>query len=222
MKAPFHPSKNMMIKPTVLLSSLLISLGIAQEPTTEQEPASEPKMEAPTTSEAEAEAPPEQKPDTMMEGDTPPAAAPKMDNERISAIIAGFDPDVEGEDGLWKFTVGGESVLCVTSEDADRMRILSAAAPLEDVTAVQLVSCMQANYHSALDGRYCIGEETVWAAFLHPLGELSDELFLSAIAQVVSLKKTFGTTYTGGTFQFGGPGITPEEEAEEEPKGPII
>ena len=146
----------------------------------------------------------------------------KMNNERLAAIINKFDPEVEGEPGLWRFTIGGETVICVTSEDADRMRILSAASPLEDVTPTQLVACMQANFHSALDGRYCIGEETVWAAFLHPLGDLSEELFLSAIAQVVSLKKTFGTTYTGGTFQFGGPGITPEEEAQEEPKGPII
>ena len=40
--------------------------------------------------------------------------------------------------------------------------------------------------------------------FIHPLGSLTQEDFLSGVAQVVTAAETFGASYTSGAVVFGG------------------
>ena len=61
---------------------------------------------------------------------------------------------------------------------------------------------MKANFHTALDARYAISDGILWAAFIHPLKELTTEQVKSAITQVYSCARTFGTHYSGGTLIF--------------------
>ena len=63
---------------------------------------------------------------------------------------------------------------------------------------------LEANYDRALDARYCINNEVIWSAFLHPLAELNDRQFLNALDQVVTLKNNFGSSYTSSGLVFGG------------------
>ena len=62
---------------------------------------------------------------------------------------------------------------------------------------------LEANFHSALDGRYAISNGMVYAAYIHPLSPLRPEEVRSALRQVAELGKTFGTTYSSGELLFG-------------------
>ncbi|MEM8952915.1 MAG: hypothetical protein AAGD22_02075 [Verrucomicrobiota bacterium] len=140
-----------------------------------------------------------------------------MTNSRLEELIREIDVDAEGEPGLWEFRVADLTVVCITDESADRMRVMSPVAPLTEITEEELAECMMANYDRALDARYCVNDAVVWSAFIHPLGDLSDELFLSGVLQVVNLRLNFGTTYASSGLQFGGDdGGEAEEEAKEQ------
>jgi len=61
---------------------------------------------------------------------------------------------------------------------------------------------MQANFDTAHDARYSIARDTVWAAYMHPLGSLQKKDFYSALTQVVTLAENYGTSYSSGLFLF--------------------
>ena len=87
---------------------------------------------------------------------------------------------------------------------ADRMRIVIPIATTEDIDEDQLMRLMQANFDSALDARYAIARDILWATFIHPLGSLTDEQFLVGVGQTANIVATYGTTYSSGMFVFGG------------------
>ena len=63
---------------------------------------------------------------------------------------------------------------------------------------------MQANFDSALDARYAIGQGILWSTFLHRMSSLTVEDFLSGIGQSINIVMTFGTTFSSGEMTFGG------------------
>lgn len=63
---------------------------------------------------------------------------------------------------------------------------------------------LQANFDAILDARYAIANDLVWAVFIHPLSSLTEDDFISGIAQTVTAAETFGTTYSSGALVFGG------------------
>ena len=63
---------------------------------------------------------------------------------------------------------------------------------------------LQANYDAVLDARYAIANDIVWSTFIHPLTSLTEDDFISALAQTVTAAETFGTSYTSGAVVFGG------------------
>jgi len=151
----------------------------------------------------------------------------KMNNKRLGRLINKVDPDAKGENGAWRFFLNEMELICFTDESADRMRIMTAVAPLSEVTEAQLAECMKANFDRALDARYCVNHEILWSAFIHPLGSLTDELFDSAVSQVGSASETFGKEYSSGTLFFGGgekseKGGSGPLRADEESEGPTI
>lgn len=104
-------------------------------------------------------------------------------------------------------------MLCITDENANRMRIISPVAMEEDLEPDQLKACMEANFHSALDVRYALSEGTVWVAYIHPLQELTKQQAIDAITQVFNAAETFGSTYNSTHLVF----PKTEKEREEEP-----
>lgn len=63
---------------------------------------------------------------------------------------------------------------------------------------------LEANFHSALDARYATSDGVLYAAFIHPLSPLTEAEVRSAVAQVASLVRSFGTTYSSGELAYGG------------------
>ncbi|PCK08523.1 MAG: hypothetical protein COA42_08825 [Alteromonadaceae bacterium] len=127
-----------------------------------------------------------------------------MNNARLEQFIRAIDENAEGSGGRWQFTVDGIILQVITDERADRMRIMSPIVKTDQLSKEELVRLMQANFDSALDARYAIANNTVWAAFIHPLSILGDEEFLTGVGQTMNIVSTYGTTFSSGLLVFGG------------------
>ena len=84
------------------------------------------------------------------------------------------------------------------------MRAMTAVAEWKSVSADELPVLLAANYDRALDARYCIKDDMLWSAYIHPLTELTENQFLDALQQVVSLAKNYGSSYASSDLMFGG------------------
>lgn len=127
-----------------------------------------------------------------------------MSNQRLAELIHRIDKTAQGKPGYWVFVIEGREVSVVTDEKADRMRIIVPVAPTEKLDKKRLYRLMQANFDSALDARYSIANDILWAAFIHPLSMLGDEEFLAGVGQTVNLALTYGDSYSSGALVFGG------------------
>ncbi|MBY0524216.1 MAG: YbjN domain-containing protein [Gemmataceae bacterium] len=127
-----------------------------------------------------------------------------MNNRRLDVLIRGAAKPIKGELGYWTFGYKDQVLHCITDEKHNRMRLICPVAEMKDVQEPQLLRCMQANFDSALDARYCVYKEQLWSAFIHPLAELTDHSFLSALDQVATLAHNFGGSYSSGALVFRG------------------
>jgi hypothetical protein len=134
----------------------------------------------------------------------PQAEDGQMNNARLRMLIDKVGEDVTGRSGFWQFKLEGYSVLVMTDENADRMRIISPITRASALSETELMRITQANFDSALDARYAVARDTLWSAFLHPLRSLTDTEFLSGLGQVVNLVATYGKSYSSGALVFGG------------------
>ena len=128
-----------------------------------------------------------------------------MDNEQLGKLIrettAAIDED---QPGFWKFEFSGSLVLVITDESHNRMRIMTPVFDVDTIPTDTFRVLLSANFDRALDARYCINDNVLWSAFLHPLRELEDHQFLNALKQVVTLSNNYGTTYTSSDLVYGG------------------
>lgn len=126
----------------------------------------------------------------------------QMDNDKLNSIIYTISDQVEGVNGRWEFLIDSTYFICLTDEFHNRMRIISPINEMKNILNIQINNCMEANFHTALDVKYAISDEVLWVVYIHPLKELSKDQLLSAISQVYSGVKTFGTTYSSGALSF--------------------
>lgn len=125
-----------------------------------------------------------------------------MNNEKLGEIINEISETVEGANGRWQFVIDSTMFICLTDENHNRMRIISPITEIGNMTQEQMIECMEANFHSMLDSNYALSDGVLWSTFIHPLRELSVEQVVSAITQVYSGVKTFGTHYSSGILSF--------------------
>jgi len=126
-----------------------------------------------------------------------------MTNARLGAALESASSVMEGELGRWQFKAGGVSMICLTDETHDRMRIVAPVMEESKMTPDQREQVMRANFHTALDARYAVRDGVLYSAFIHPLSPLTEEEVSSAVSQVAELAKTFGSTYSSGALTFG-------------------
>jgi len=142
----------------------------------------------------------------------------KMNNDKLGAILKEISTDIQGQNGNWQFVVEESLFICITDENANRMRIIAPIIEVKDLDGEQIFKCMEANFHTVLDAKYAISDDVLWSVFIHPLQELTEEQVKSAVYQVFSTAASFGTEYTSGLFSFPKPGEELEREAEEQKK----
>jgi len=122
-------------------------------------------------------------------------------------IIFGEQVDaIEGPPGAIRTQIDGINVYLISDPSSDRMRIVAPIALVAGLDARVLSVMHEANFSTALDARYAISEGVIYSVYLHPISSLTPRLIKSALDQVLSLVKTFGTTYSSGEIEFGRPG----------------
>ena len=89
-----------------------------------------------------------------------------------------------------------------SDEEYNRMRIISPITEYSSLAPSIKDSLMNSNFHLALDARYGVTEDTLYAAFLHPLSSLTVEDFESALKQVSNLATSFAKTYSSAQIKF--------------------
>lgn len=108
-----------------------------------------------------------------------------------------------GKGGFMEFYIGEVQFFMVVDADANRMRIISPVADYQDLSEDQHEILLESNFHDALDARYALSNGVIYAAYIHPLAELTLEQLLSGVYQVASLSVTFGREYSSGVMHFG-------------------
>ena len=142
---------------------------------------------------------PEQ-PDTTSEQAT---KLPAMTQTEMKRIISEIAEDVKGDTDNITFYYNNANLALLSNQAANRMRIVAPVVSAKDLNEQQILATLLANYHLALDARYAIGDGVLYAVFIHPLKELTEEQLVSAVRQVATLRNTFGTSYTSGELSFG-------------------
>ena len=136
----------------------------------------------------------------------------KTTPEYLHYVISQYSDNVEISNNVISFQYAGVPLFCVWDANADRMRMLTPVAKVEDLEPELLITLLKANYHTVLDARYAIGNDVLYAAFIHPLSSITKDELESAIRQVANTALTFGTSFTSGELSF--PGNNQESEAE--------
>ncbi len=128
---------------------------------------------------------------------------PLMTLERMASIVQVIDPEAKFSPNRMQFTVEDVPVVIFFNPVQDRMRAVVAIRPLDGMGPNELLRVLQANFDTALDARYAIANNQLWATFIHPLSSLERDQLISGIGQTVNIARTYGTIYSGGALSFG-------------------
>ncbi len=127
-----------------------------------------------------------------------------MNNKDLEKIIYVVSDSLKGITGNWQFVIENTLLICITDEKNNRMRIISPITREDSLSETEKQKLLEANFHTALDARYAIANDYLWAAYIHPLKELNKAQVLDAISQVYTAALTFGTTYNSTGLSFPG------------------
>ena len=127
-----------------------------------------------------------------------------MNGDVLAKIIQKLDEDAVVNGNSVVFEIAEREMMMVYDSEANRMRVISPVIQVSALPDGVMERMLQANYDAVLDARYAIANDIVWSTFIHPLSSLTQNDFLSALAQTVTAAETFGTSYTSGAVVFGG------------------
>lgn len=162
-------------------------------------------MSTPLLALAQEDVPPAPQDETQPETEPDLEVTPTVEAAAaLLAIITAIDEEARLTANGATFTIDDTMVTLVFDVTADRMRLFSQIRPSDGLSGPQLRRLMQANFDTALDARYAVAQGQLWSTFMHRLTTLTQEDFVSALAQTVTLVKTYGTTFSSGAMSFGG------------------
>ena len=134
------------------------------------------------------------------------ACADDMTQDEMEKIVIDNVNVIKHKKGNVLFSYKGIEIALISDIKYNRMRLISPITSYSSLSSDALESIMKSNFHLALDARYAVSGEVVYSAFIHPLSSLTKKELLSALNQVATLARTFGTTYTSGELVFKGSG----------------
>lgn len=126
-----------------------------------------------------------------------------MTQSKMISIIKQLDEKIEVKGNTLSFVYDEVNITLISDVTANRMRMITPVVEAAKMSDQQIIASLASNYHLALDARYAIGNGILFSSYIHPLRELTKSQLLSAVRQVATLSKTFGTTYTSGELTFG-------------------
>lgn len=125
-----------------------------------------------------------------------------MTTAALTKLMDSYLTELKGRPGFWR-GMREEVQVYVFSDDAhDRMRVMARVRELQELDPEILQVLLQANYDRALDARYALRGEEVWAVAVHPLATLAPDDFASFIDQVVKLVQNTGSSYASSDLLF--------------------
>jgi len=130
------------------------------------------------------------------------------DNEQLGGVEI---PGASDEEKLPPIMV------VMTDNRADRMRLMMPIRSFDPRKAADLrlaLIALHSNYDRALDSRYALQDGVLWSIFIHPLESLTEDDLKNAIAQVRTLRKNTGKTFSSSDMMFGA--VAPEAREETE------
>lgn len=137
-------------------------------------------------------------------GDEDGVNAAKMSGEKLAALIKDLDENAVIDGPSVVFEIADRELMMVYDSTADRMRVISPILQANAIPAEVMERMLQANFDAVLDARYAVANDIVWSVFLHPLTSLTEDDFISGLAQTITAAETFGTAFTSGAVVFGG------------------
>jgi hypothetical protein len=126
----------------------------------------------------------------------------KMDNFRVQRLLSLHVSHLRGSDGAWNFHYRDVEMMLFTDETNDRIRIISPINSIDDQEPKYLHRLLQANFLTAIDVRYAIYQDTLWAVFVRSLSTLTRSEFEDALNQVAALAKSTGSDFSSLDPQF--------------------
>ena len=123
-------------------------------------------------------------------------------NETLDRYVRSMVDEVGGRPGMWEFVYLDVAMVMVTDEPAGRMRIMSPVIEAAGLTDADRTRILEANFNSALDARYALWNDVLWAVFIHPMEGMSRPAFEDAVRQVATLRRNYGTSYSSTEMQF--------------------
>lgn len=127
-----------------------------------------------------------------------------MNQSLLEKIVKGIAAESEGGKGFVTFVFKDVKMYLISDVKHDRMRIVTPVAEYEKLSQQHINAILESNYDKALDARYAVNDGVLYAAFIHPMSELSRWQIKSALEQVANLSSSFGGDYSSGLLTFGG------------------
>ena len=140
----------------------------------------------------------------QQDDDTADLAEPPMTVEYLAQILQVLDPDATVQQNTWQLEIGEVLIIVVADPEADRMRAMIPIRAADALTPDDMRRMMQANFDTALDGRYAVAQGVLWATFIHPLKPLEKNQLISGLGQIINLAQSYGSLYSGGALAYGG------------------
>ncbi|MEO1529101.1 MAG: hypothetical protein AAFX06_27085 [Planctomycetota bacterium] len=132
-------------------------------------------------------------------------APASMDNEALGRLLKAHAKVLEGSsEGFWHVEFMERNLTIITDESHDRMRIITPVLDADEIEIDLAMMLLKSNFDRALDARYALTDDYLWAAFIHPLSPLTEGFLVSGLRQVATLAENFGTSFSSGELVFGG------------------
>ncbi len=135
---------------------------------------------------------------------SPFANAEGMTQDAMEKIVASHVEILSRKKGYVVFMYKRVKMALISDVKHDRMRFIAPITEYPALTSEVKDAAMEANFHTALDARYAVSKGVLYSAYIHPMSPLTKQELESALDQVSTLARTFGSTYTSGSLTFGG------------------
>ncbi len=103
-----------------------------------------------------------------------------------------------------EYDLNGTRIYLITDETHNRMRFMSPVIEKDKLKNEDYQAILNANFDRALDAKYALYQDILWAVYTHPLKEHSQAQVVNAFHQVKALVQNYGSSYSSTDVVFGG------------------
>ncbi len=142
----------------------------------------------------------------------------EMTLTKLGTILERASDSIISQKPQWRFIIKDVPFITIADSTHNRMRIISPIGESDKLNEELKTASLMANFHTALDVKYAISDNILWAVFIHPLKELTEDQVYDAVSQVYYAHVNFGTTFSSTSLVFPGNRKPPEKPKKVERK----